>query len=173
MGYVAVRNVDHKEGRWSQNVIEFAGDREAILFALVGMANEHGPNGHLIIEAWAGEELAARMRSIGLEGTTGQMRGTIKVVNFTGAMEKLRPYFGHQLGSSFAESLEFSVGKERYVVAGKGGALEIDGEANMLWTLFGAPPGKKSENVRAMGLMKKALDVCLPIPLPALRLNAI
>ena len=88
-------------------------------------------------------------------------------------MEKLRPYFGQNLGKSFAESLEFTAGNERYVVTGEGGALEIDGESNMLWTLLGAPPDKASENVRATGLMKKALEVCLPITLPPLTLNTV
>lgn len=173
VAYIAVRGVDHKDGRWLQEVIEFAGDRDAILSALIDMANEHGPNGNLVIRTQPGDELADLMYSIGLEHESGRMGGTVKVVNFTGTMEKLRPYFGRRLGLSFAESLEFSAGEERYVISGEGGALEIDGEINMLWTLFGAPPGKKSENVRASGLMTKALKVCLPIPLPALGLNVI
>ncbi len=173
VGYVAVRGVVRKDGNWSQEIIEFVGDRKAILAALAGMADEYGPNGNLVIKVRLRDELADLLGSIGIEHTTGGMGGTVKVVNFTGVMEKLRHYFGDQLGSPFVESLEFSAGKERYVISGEGGALEIDGEANMLWTLFGAPPGKEIENVRATGLMKKALEVCLPIPLPALRLNVI
>lgn len=173
VGYVAVRNVARKEGRWSQRVIEFAGDRGAILAGLVVLADRHGVNGHLIIETHREEELAARLRSMGVECKTGRMGGTVKVLNFTRAMEKLRPYFSQRLGSSFAQSLEFAAGRERYIASGEGGALEIDGEVNMLRTLLGAPPDGKLENVRATGLMQKALEVCLPIPLPALPLNVI
>ena len=154
-------------------MIEFAGDREVILSALVVMANELGENGQLVIEVRVGEELAVRLRLMGLECKTGKTGGTVKVLNFTHTMEKLRPYFGHQLGFSFAESLEFAAGKERYVVTGKGGTLEIDGETNMLWTLLGTPPKEQIENVRATGLMEKVLSVCLPIALPALQLNTI
>jgi len=173
VAYVAVRNLARKDDKWSQNVIEFAGDREAVLYALAKMANEHGPNGSIIVEMPPGEQLASRLCSLGVENKPSRMGGTVKMVNFTGTMEKLRPYFGSQLGSSFAESLEFSTGIERYVISGEGGALEIDGESNMLWTLFSAPPGKESENVRASGVMKKALEVCLPIPIPALGINKI
>jgi hypothetical protein len=173
VGYVAVRNVIRKEGKWSQRVIEFAGDRGAILSALVALAHRSGVNGHLIIETHREEELAARLRSMGIDCKTGRMGGTAKVINFTHTMEKLRPYFGQRLGSSFAQSLEFAAGNERYIASGEGGALEIDGEVNMLRTLLGAPPGEKPENVRATGLMRNALEVCLPIPLPALPLNVI
>lgn len=173
VGYLLVRDTVQQEGKTSQRVIEFAGDREAILSALVVMANELDENGQLVIEVRVGEELAVRLRSMGLECKTGKIGGTVKVLNFTHTMEKLRPYFGHQLGFSFAESLEFVAGKERYVIAGKEGALEIDGETNMLWTLLDAPPEKQIENVRATGLMEKVLEVCLPIALPALQLNTI
>lgn len=173
VGYVAVRNVVRKEGKWSQKVIEFAGDRGAILAALVALTDRRGANGHLIIETHREEKLAALLRSMGVECKTGRMGGTVKVLNFTRTMEKLRPYFGQRLGSSFAQSLEFAAGRERYIASGEGGALEIDGEVNMLRTLLGTPPGEKQENVRATGLMRKALEVCLPIPLPALPLNVI
>ncbi len=173
VGYVAVRNVIRKEGQWSQRVIEFAGDREAVLAGLVALADRPGANGHLIIETHREEELAARLRSMGVECKTGRMGGTVKVLNFTRTMEKLRPYFGQRLGSSFAQSLEFAAGRERYIASGEGGALEIDGEVNMLRALLGAPPGEKPENIRATGLMQKALEVCLPVPLPALPLNVI
>lgn len=173
VAYVAVRGMDRKEGGWSQRVIEFAGDSEAILFAMATMASEAGSDGHLVIETQAEDELAHRLNDMGIDSTTGRLGGTVKIVNFTRTMEKLRPYFANQLGSSFAESLEFTAGSGRYIISGEGGILEIDGETNMLWTLLGTPPDSQIENVRATGLMKKALDTCLPLPLPALPINKI
>jgi len=173
VAYVAVRNVTHKEGKWSQEVIQFAGDRAAILWALIGMAKENGSNGSLNVGVLPGDDLINLMNSLDIHQTKGRIGGTVKVVDFVRTMEKLRPYFGQKLGNSFAESLEFTAGNERYVVTGEGGALEIDGESNMLWTLLGAPPDKISENVRATGIMKKALEVCLPITLPPLTLNTV
>ena len=173
VAYVAVRDVDRKGEGWSQKVLEFAGDREAIAAALGIMARENGPNGHLGIETRAGDELTDILNAMGLEPRPGRISGTVKIPSFTRTMDRLRPYFASHLGSPFTESLEFVAGKERYVAAGAGGMLEIDGESNMLWTLLGNPPEEQSENVRAKGPMRKALADCLPIPLPALYLNMI
>ncbi|MFC1719456.1 GNAT family N-acetyltransferase [Candidatus Poribacteria bacterium] len=173
VAYIALRGVEEKEGRWSQRVIEFAGDREAILFALSTKADEFGPNGHFVMEVRAEDELIDRLGAMGVRSEVGRKGGTVKILNFTRTMEKLLPYFASQLGTAFAESLEFTAGSERYVAAGEGGSLEIDGEANMLWTLLGNPPDKQRENVRATGLMEEALETCLPLPLPALYLNTI
>jgi len=173
VAYVALRGLDQREERWSQRVIEFAGDREAILFALTSKADELGPNGHFVVESRRGDELTQRLNDMGVKSEAGRIGGTTKILNFTRTMEKLRPYFASQLGSDFAASLEFTSGNERYAAVGEGGSLEIDGEANMLWTLLGNPPDKQKENVRAKGLMEKALEICLPLPLPALHLNTI
>ena len=173
VAFVAARDVDRKEERWSQRILEFAGDREAIAAALGIMARGNGPNGHFGIEARAGDELTDRLSAMGLEPRPGRISGTVKIPSFTRTMDRLRPYFASHLGSSFAESLEFAAGKERYVAAGAGGVLKIDGESNMLWTLLGNPPEEQSENVHATGLMRKALEDCLPIPLPALYMNII
>ncbi len=173
VAYVALRGLEQKEGRWSQQVIEFAGDREAILFALTTNADELGPDGHFTIEVRPEDKLTDRLGAMGVRSEVGRKGGTVKLLNFTHTMEKLRPYLGSQLGAAFAESLEFTAGSERYVASGEGGSLEVDGETNMLWTLLGDPPDKQRENVRATGLMEKALETCLPIPLPALHLNTI
>jgi hypothetical protein len=173
VGYIAARGVSHKEGKWTQNIFEYHGNREAIFTALLELAKEPGPNGHLIVEVKPGEKLGERLRSVGVEPVPGRIGGTIKMVNFTGTMEKLRPYFAQKVGNSFAKSLEFAAGNGRYTIPGDGGYLEIDGEANMVWTLLGAPPDKRIENVKSTGLMKEALETCFPIPLPALQINTI
>ncbi len=173
VAYVALRGLEQEESQWSQRVIEFAGDREAILFSLTTKADELGPNGHFVVESRQRDELTRRLNDMGVKSEAGSIGGTTKILNFTRTMEKLRPYFANQLGTDFAASLEFTSGNERYAAIGEGGSLEIDGEANMLWTLLGNPPDKQKENIRATGLMKKALETCLPLPLPPLHLNTI
>ena len=173
VAYVAARSISHNNGKWSQKVMEFAGDREAILPALVAMANENGANGHLIIDTRPEDPLTEKLKDISSQQAPGKTGGTIKLPNFTRTMEKLRPYFSYHLGASFAESLEFVAGGGRYIISGEGGALEIDGESNMLWTLLGSPPEIESQNVRATGLMENAMKTCLPLPLPDLSINTI
>lgn len=173
VAYIALRGMDRKEDSWSQRVIEFAGDRAAILSAMATIVDEAGANGRLVIETRAGDSLANQLNKIGVESTAGRIGGTVKLPHFTRTMAKLRPYFGEKLGFNFAKDLEFAAGEERYVISGEGGALEIDGESNMLWALLGSPPGSESENIRVTGLMEKALEICLPIPLPSLIMNTI
>ncbi|MBM3210972.1 GNAT family N-acetyltransferase, partial [Candidatus Poribacteria bacterium] len=162
VAYIATRGINYKEGKWTQNVFEYHGDREAIFAALLHLAKEPGPNGNLVVEVKPGEVLGEKLRSIGIEPIPGRIGGTVKVVNFTGTMEKLRPFFAQKFGNSFSNSLEFSAGNGRYVISGEGGYLEIDGEDNMVWTLLGAPPDKHIENVKSTGLMKEALDIIFP-----------
>lgn len=173
LGYIATRGVNRKDGKWSQLIFEYAGDRDAISATLLEMAKEPGPNGHLIVDVKIGEELGKRLNSIGIKSTSGRHGGTVKVVNFSRTMEKLRPYIAQKTNDSFAESMEFSAGNGRYIVSGDDGYLEIDGESNMLWTLLGAPPDKQVKNVKVTGLMKKVLDECFPIPIPPLPINTI
>jgi len=97
----------------------------------------------------------------------------MKVIDFPRTMRKLLPYFQERLTGWTHLNLKLAAGKERYVAWNEEGALELEGESNMMWALLGKPPEAKIEGIRATGQMCQLVKQCLPIPLPLLYFNVI
>jgi hypothetical protein len=162
-----------KDGRVFRHVFEYAGERPAVLAALAEVARQLPANGELRVDVHGPDRLGGLLTEQGIKGQPQRTGGTVKAMDFSRTMAKLRPYFAEHLPAEVIESLDVAVGWERVAASCQGGLLEIDGEANMLWTLLGAPPDKPISNVRATGAMQDLLSRCLPIPWPAFYVNVI
>jgi hypothetical protein len=97
----------------------------------------------------------------------------MKVIDFCRTMRKLFPYFRERLSEWNCLEMNFTAGKERYVVWHKEDILELEGENNMLWTLLGKPPQVQIGDLRATGQMREITERLLPLPVPLLYLNII
>jgi predicted N-acetyltransferase YhbS len=162
-----------KEGERLLRVLEVRGERLAILSALGLLAWGAGEGSRVQVEVPQGDLLEALLRTRGMVGEPGRTPGTVKVLDFCGAMTKLRPYLASRLGAELAASLRFLDAGSRYLMLADGGAFTIDGETNLLWTLLGAPAGETASGVTATGSLSDLSERCLPLPLPSVYLNLI
>ncbi|MBD3184937.1 GNAT family N-acetyltransferase [Candidatus Poribacteria bacterium] len=172
VSYILARDSKRDNGKWTQNIFEFAGDRSVIIPALADIANDIkiDENAYFTIQVTAQDELIPILERSGFTMSTNRAGGTLKVLNFPRTMNKLKPILSQYID---AENVEFTTGKDRYGIYSDSGTLEIDGEANMLWTVLGSPPGNQIENIRVNESMKNLTENCFPIPLPSLTLNNI
>ncbi len=153
----------------SRTVFEYAGERHLVLRTIYLLAQET----ELKVRA-EGEDLLGKMLAeAGVEGMPIRKPGTIVVPDFAGTMRKLLPFFASRLPADLIQTLDFAFGNERFVAWCDGGILEIDGEANMVWTLLGAPPSERVSSIRVIGRMMDLYEQCLPIPLPSLEMNMV
>lgn len=172
-GYLLVAQPREREGRLSQHVLEYCGERSVVLAGLWQLAAEGAPGQELSLEVSQGDPLGERLCRLGLVGEPAGTSGTVKVLDFGRSMAKLQPYFEGRLGRADLGDMQCVAGGGRYVAHTAQDILEIEGETNLLWTLLGAPPGKSVENVRATGVMRQLIAQCWPLPLPSLYLNMI
>jgi len=172
-GYLLVAPPGEREGRPVQPILEYCGDRSAVLTGLAQLAAEGNPALELSLAVPQGDPLGERLGGQGFSGEPLGTSGTVKVLDFGRTMGKLRPYFESRLGREAVCAMQCVAGGGRFVVHTDQDLLEIEGETNLLWTLLGAPPGQTVEPVRATGAMERLITECLPLPLPSLYLNMI
>lgn len=172
VGYLLVADSAEWEGRQAKQVLEFCGDRWSVLSALSSLVSELRRDHELYVEVPRKDPLCRMLSSLGLSGELSITSGTFKVLDFCGTMERLLPYFESRLPQEVLRKIEFSNGWQRYVVHSTEGYIEINGEANMLWSLLGAPEQRK-QNFKASGRLQALVEHCLPIPIPSLHLNMV
>jgi len=173
VGYLHTSRPAEKDGRVSQHVFEYGGDRAAVFSAIAQLAGQLPANGDLRVDVHGADGLGRLLGEAGLSGQPVRFGGTLKLLDSARTMRKLKPYLAEHLPVEAVDSLEFATGGERYVVWCKGGSLRIDGESNMLWTLLGPPPGQQVANVHAAGALRDLVTRCLPLPLPSIYVNVI
>jgi hypothetical protein len=170
VGYVLVTRPTEKEPH-TIRVLEYAGDRCAIMTILPALAREAGQA--VVVTVPHGDPLLGLLASAGIQGQPGRTSGTVKALGFDRTMRKLRGYFAEHMPAGFVDALTFAASPGKYVAWSGKDVLEIEGENNMLWTLLGCPAGQVIANVRATGAMQTFLERCLPLPLPSMHVNMI
>jgi GNAT superfamily N-acetyltransferase len=163
------------ETRWraAEQVLEFCGERNLVLSALLSLASDLPSDHELYVEVHRADPLCTRLSSLGFSGELTTTSGTFKALNFCQTMRKLLPYFESQMPHELFKKIECNDCGQRYTVYSAEGSLEIDGETNMLWALLGAPPEQEAQNLKAHGKMQSLVESCLPLPIPSLYLNMI
>ncbi|MCD6509860.1 MAG: GNAT family N-acetyltransferase [Thermoprotei archaeon] len=133
VGYVVVHKV--QEGTEAQ-VVEYAGERRSVLYALKSITEAHGLSAiDLKIPAWDVEMLRAFRRcGLLIPTRTTRIAGTVRLLNIDETMRKLKPYL--------SERIEEDVWMERdgeYVLRIGDESLKVGGEKELAWLFFGVP----------------------------------
>ena len=170
VGYVLVARPTEKEPH-TIRILEYAGERCAIMTALPALAQEAGQA--VVMTVPHSDPLLGLLASAGIPGQPGRTSGTVKALDFDRTMRKLRGYFAEHMPAGLVDALAFAASPGKYVAWSDKEVLELEGENNMLWTVLGCPPGQTLANVRATGMMQTLLGRCLPLPLPSMHLNMI
>ncbi len=173
VAYILITKSLRDGNRFFKRVVEYAGNREAIVLALKKMVDDAPEDTEIEIDIQNGDFLDKLMDWQNIYNEPITKPGTFCIIDFARTMSKLKTLFQSQLPDDVVDSLRFAYGRERYVAWCKNGSLKIDGLTNMVWTVLGAPPGVKVSNVEATGVMQEVLKACLPVPLPPLEMNLI
>jgi hypothetical protein len=174
VAYLIVHQPDKLRSRRPEDprqvrVVEFAGDRAAVVAALPKLLERYDAGRATIHVQGTDPALAARLHSTGLQGKHSGASGTTRVINFPQLMDHCRPLLVERLGADTASALAFEADERPGSASGafhiRLGAelLTIPDLATLGLYLFGAPDRSRvvPEGSARLG---ELLGPALPLP---------
>ena len=159
-GYIFAKN---PRGQSESNLVEFAGDRHAILAALPELMRRYSlTNLHFQVQRHD-RQLRSLCEANGWEGTPRSASGTVALVNFPQLMERMRPRFEELIGVERTAQLRFSQEGEayRFGLGGEEFTTDRDTATRMVFgTLAGGEPALQGLG----GALGEVLRTILPLP---------
>ncbi len=139
-------------------VLEFAGDRAALVAGLRALADANGGESVRLAAAPWDAPLLAALQAAGSAPEPKPLMGTHLVVNFPQLFRRLRPWFAGSLGMKIADTLDAEQQGER--VAFRVGDARVETSlAEATEILFGQAGGEPPELARTLGPLQAALPV--------------
>lgn len=143
-------------------IAEFAGDRHTLLAALPQIAQRYGAEQ----VQWQVLRHDTLFRSLceaaGLSGTPVNTPGTVKLINFSQLMERLRPYWEERLGR--VEAAKFSAWQREEQYGFRFGEAEfVTDRDTATRLLFGTVDGAEKEAI-AQSALADVLKAVFPLP---------
>jgi hypothetical protein len=120
---------------------------------------------------WQDLELTHLLQDCGYNGPVAPLEGhTLRIVNFPGFMQVLRPILGARLGAKLRRGLRFEqsgpllggTGTDRYSIRRGLDCLELDGAA-MSRLVMGTTEGETESN-RMPGALAEVIPAIFPLP---------
>ncbi|MGB9797356.1 MAG: GNAT family N-acetyltransferase [bacterium] len=156
-GYLIVRVWE--EGRMAE-VREYAGDKKAIIDSVPYLFERYGLASLTIPVPWEDRELAKQIQDKGVFTTIVPIPGTVRLLNFSRLMERMRPYLRERIGE-IADRLRFEEKEEKYSISLDGEELVIEGRRAITWVILSRPGGYE---IVGEGKLLSYLREILPIP---------
>jgi hypothetical protein len=160
LGYVVLRK---QEPGKASSLIEYGGDRHAVLAALPVIIKQFGMSGLSFQVMGSDTVMHALCERAGFELTPTPASGTIKLINFPQLMTRMRPRFTEILGSAKADPLQFEQDGDQYIFALGDEQVTLDRDTATR-AVFGDLEGLPQEVVSIHGALGQALRTILPLP---------
>lgn len=167
-GYIIVQCRDGKTRTGS--LIEYAGDRKDICSALMS-ASKTLDLSEMAVYASKYDPINAMLEEMGAKVENFHQQGTVKIINYTSFMDRLRPYFAQYLPHDIDEALRFSEDRDTYKINVLGEEIAIEGQNALNYIIFGETEEGKigDELVKAINNkphVKQFIDSVFPLPFP-------
>ena len=150
---------------------EYAGERSSLVNAL-GLILQRFPSLEEIVIHILGCDvlLQSLMEEKGLQLRPSNSACTVRIINFTQLMERLRPYFEEVIGYKETRKIRFLEKEGRFIVEYGADRVVIPGRPEAAQLIFGSKDAP-TELLSAGGKAGKILREVLPIPLPWYGIN--
>jgi predicted N-acetyltransferase YhbS len=152
-------------------VVEYAGDRAAIVGALPSLLAQYGAQRLHIHVLGLDEALRVRLTRDGFVGSLSPTWGTLRVINFAQLMDRCRPFLAERIGSAATRDLRFEADERPgsatggFTVRRDSDALRIPNLGSLATYLFARREGALP---LAEGSSKVAVLMEQALPLPTL-----
>jgi hypothetical protein len=152
-------------------VSEYAGSRLALVDALKVLLATTNLQELSWPVAWQDLELIQLLEACGYSGSAAPLYGhTLRIVNFAGFMDDLRPILQARLGEELLNGLYFEqsgpllggTGSDRYAIIRGSDRLELDGAA--MTSLVMGNAGSETEPLRLPGALEEIIPALFPLP---------
>jgi hypothetical protein len=154
-----------------RHVAEYAGSRVALTDALPMLINKSHLQELTWPVPWQDAELIQLLQDRAHAGRITNLDGhTLRIINFPGFMEDLRPILRARLDAKLMRGLRFEqsgpllggTGEDRYRIAHGRDRLELDGAAMTFLVMGNADP--QAETVHAPGALAEVISALFPLP---------
>jgi GNAT superfamily N-acetyltransferase len=158
-------------GAGIRHVSEYAGSRLALADALNTIMATNGIKELTWPVAWQDLEMIRLLQDSGYHGTTMPLYGhTLRIINFPGFMNELRPILRARLDENLLRGLRFeqsgpllgSLGADRYAIIRGSDRLELDG-ASMTYLIMGNAD-IEAEPITPPGALAEVIPALFPLP---------
>lgn len=160
LAYVILRKA---EAGSTTSLVEFGGDRTAVLAALPEIMTRYGLAGLNWQVQGSDFVMKAICERSGLELAPTSASGTVKLINFSQLMSRMRPRFAELLGAAAADRLRFEQNGDEYIFALGDEQTVLDRDV-ATYAVFGGLAGLPDPLQSAPGLLGDALRAILPMP---------
>jgi hypothetical protein len=164
LGYVVLRK---QEAGKASSLIEYGGDRHAVLAALPDCIRTYGLSELSFQVMGSDTVMQALCERVGFELMPTSASGTIKLINFPQLMTRMSPRFEEILGAETANRLRFEQDGDQYIFACGEEHLTLDRDTTTR-AVFGDLDGLPQEIERTGPLteheVRKNLRRILPLP---------
>jgi hypothetical protein len=153
---------------------EYAGSRRAILGVIPQWFEEFDVDRCVVLINFCDVEFNQIFKSMGLNPSYGTTSGTIGIINFPLMCQRLRPLFEEKVGTSVANSLNFTERDGKYVIGLDGDEMVISDPHDLARIIFGDPPNLETPTeISAKGELREVIEAIFPIPRPEYGLSYI
>ncbi len=163
LGYGVVRKPD---AALAASLIEFGGDRHAVLAALPEIIDRQSLTSLSFQVMGSDPVMQTLCEREGFEMTPTSASGTIKLINFPQLMSRMRPRFNEILGNASADRLRFEQDGEQYIFACGDAHIALDRDTATR-AVFGDLAGLPEEIANGPSEaheLRQLLSSILPLP---------
>jgi GNAT superfamily N-acetyltransferase len=158
-------------GSGIRHVGEYAGSRVALVDAIHGLMTTGNLQDLSWPVAWQDVELIQLLQDSGYQGRMMSLDGhTLRVINFPGFMQDLRPILRARVDTNLLRGLRFEqngpllggIGDDRYSIRRGSDRLELDGAAMTFLVMGNADT--QAEAIHAPGALAEVISALFPLP---------
>ena len=160
LGYIVLRK---QEPGKSTTLIEYGGDRHAVLAALPQVLSKYGLTGVSFQVMGSDKVMQSLCEREAFEMTPTSASGTIKLINFPQLMTRMRPRFDEIVGPATANRLRFEQDGDHYIFALSDETLTLD-RNTATRAVFGDLDGLPQELNIGLHELGSQLRAILPLP---------
>jgi predicted acetyltransferase len=163
-GYFICDVATTDNGDFRMEVVEYAGNRKAVLEGIIKTMLQLKPIGISGYALWSDIDMVNALDEYKIRKVTHHYPGTIRIINFTQFMQKLKPLF---LQEKMLEDIEFYESEGKYIMRSGNKELVFDDDKAMHDLLFGnADEVNLKEHIIGDDTLLDKINLCLPISVP-------
>jgi hypothetical protein len=166
-GYLVIQVPGEKK---ESLVVEYAGDRKAITDTINHIFNRYDIQKLKFNIPSHDTKLLYMFNQKNIKTIIKNTPGTIKIINFSRLMERLRPYLKKILGGKKTDAIRFVQDKNKFSICFGQEKFSAD-EKSLEQIVFGTYNGKEKEIIPKNREISKILNDIFPLPFPWSGLN--
>lgn len=163
-GYFICAVIPNENGDFRMEVIEYAGKRKSVLAGIIKTMVQLNPTCISGYTSWFDADMLKVLEEYKIKAETCNYPGTMRIINFSQFMQKLKPLYAQE---KILESIEFCESDGKYIMRSGNMELVIEDDKTMHNLFLGNDMELlETEHINVGDTLFHMLKLILPIPVP-------